>query len=264
MDNRFPSLIAALGGISTPESREYLVKLRDSESEIKSRTARTALNNVYSRSPVNHLNLQANNTSRSGNYALAVKQYTLAIEGDPYYPLAYEGRAIAYRALDENEKALADYTQLVKLDSRWPKIYGRIGQVLTAMGRFEEAVKNLSLAIDQEPDSANWYSSRGHAYSMLEDFKKAETDYRKTLELDPKNMTALTGVALSLAINGKIDEAVSRLQAAHAEYEKNAIFAYNVACTYSRAAEYLQKKYPDDPKQKERVEQLVGDRKSVV
>lgn len=256
-DARLPYLISALGGISSPGSREYLVELRDSLSESNAQAARSALNNIYDRSPVQSLSKQANATAGSGNYALAIKQYTLAIEGDSYYPKAYKGRADMYKFLNENEKALADYSQLLKLDPQWPKAQGRMGQVLTAMARFEEAVESLGLAIEQEPEFDIWYSSRGHAYSMIENFEKAEADYRKALELDPKNLAAISGIALSLAINGKIDEAIKQIQLAHAEHGDDAVFAYNVACTYSRAAEFLQKKASDDPQDKKRIDQLI-------
>ena len=250
-------LISSLGGISTPRSREHLVELSVSGSEKKGPAARTALTNLYSRSPVRYLNSQANNSASSGNYELSIKQYTLIIENDALYPFAYQGRAIAYRAMGDNENYLADLIQLSEMDIGWPQVHGWIGQALTTLSRFEEAIESLNLAIQQKPDFANWYSSRGHAYSMLEEFAKAEVDYRKSLELDPKNTTALTGVALSMAINGKIDEAIALIKAAHAEHETNAIFAYNVACTYSRAAEHLQKKGASDPQQIKRVDQLI-------
>ena len=256
-DPRLSHLITALGYLSTPESQKILVSLRDSKSETTSRTARNALENLYRRSPVHYLASQATSTSRARNYPLAIKQFTLAIEGDPGYPMAYEGRAVVYQILLQYENALADYKKLAELDPHWPKVQGRIGKMLTTLSRFDEAVKSLTLAIEQEPGDSNWYSSRGHAYSMLENFEKAEGDYRKSLELDPKNMTALTGIALSLAINGKIDEAITQIQSAHTEYEKDPIFAYNVACTYSRAAEYLQKHSTGKPDQKKRIDQLI-------
>ncbi len=263
-DPRLSYLVTALGYLSTPRSRKFLVKLRDSELKTTSRLARSALQNIYARSPASYLYNQAVNTSRTGNYTLAVKQFTLAIESDPYYPQAYEGRAICYKRLEQSDNALTDYKQLIKLDAHWPNAHGAAGQILTSLSRFDEAVKMLSIAIEQKSEipekpkvTSGWYSSRGHAYSMLENFDKAESDYRKSLELDPENETALTGIALSLAINGKIEEAISQIKNAPADFKENSIFAYNVACIYSRAAEYLQKHPTGNPEQKKRVDQLI-------
>ena len=256
-DPRLAHFIAALGYLSTPESQKYLVQLRDSRSETTSRFARTALENLYRRSPVHYLASQANRTASTRNYQLAIEQYTLAIKGDPSYPMAYEGRALAYQLLQQYENALADYRKLAQLDPRWPRVHGRIGNMLTSLTRFDEAVKSFTTAIKQEPKISSWYSSRGHAYSMMENFAKAEEDYRKALELDPKNTTALTGMALSLAINGKIDQAIEQINSAYAEHKKDSIFAYNVACTYSRAAEYLQKHSSGTAAEKKRIDQLI-------
>ncbi len=256
-DPRLTHLITVLGYLSTPESQKFLVALRDSKSELASRSARSALQNLYQRSPVHYLSSQASNTARGRNYPLAIKQFTLAIEGDPGYPMAYEGRAIVYQVLQQYENALADFKRLVEIDPHWPKVHGRMGKVLSSLSRFDESVESLTLAIEQEPEDSYWYSSRGHAYSMLESFEKAEQDYKKALKLNPKNMTALTGVSLSLAINGKIDEAIAQIQSVQAEYKKDSIFAYNAACTYSRAAEYLQKHSTGKPEQKKRIDQLI-------
>ena len=233
------SLIRSLGGFSNRQSREFLTKLRDKSSEQISRSAAAALETSYSRSPLSHIYQQALSTLRSGKADLAIKQLTLVLDSDPIYPQALQARAQAYQNLGDFDAALTDYLTVLKIDQKWPSAQGSTGQLLTSLTRFEEARTYLDKAIEQEPEKASWYSSRGHVYSMLEQFPEAEADYRKALKIDPDLMTALTGVALSLAINGKIDEAIEQLKQGREKHGDDSIFAYNAACTYARAMEYV-------------------------
>jgi tetratricopeptide (TPR) repeat protein len=50
------------------------------------------------------------------NYGEAVRCFTEAIALDPNNALYYEDRGMAYEKLSENEKALADYTEAIRLD----------------------------------------------------------------------------------------------------------------------------------------------------
>ncbi|MCG6155368.1 HEAT repeat domain-containing protein [Rubinisphaera margarita] len=251
------SLIRALGGFLSDRSRSYLIKVRDSDSEARSQMAAAALDAMFSRSPVNHIYQQAMSTLRQGDAALAVLQFSLVLDFDSDFPHAIQGRGLAYQHLDQYDQALADFEHLLSIDPRWPSAQGTVGQILISMYRFEDARPYFDRAISQDPKKAVWYSSRGHVNSMLERFPDAEADYRRALELDPELMTAITGVALSLAINGKVDEAVEQLKRGRVQHGDDAIFAYNAACTYTRAAEYLSRHANAAADQKMRIDRLV-------
>jgi len=256
-DDQIVYIMQALGGIYSPQTREFLVKTRDHGSKNKQQHARNALESLYHRSPVNGFAQKAQQTAASGEFATAIRQFTLAIEGDPAYPPAYFGRGNAYRALNELEKSLQDYNLLLELDPKWPGGHASRGQTLSALARFEEALPDLNKAIASDPDNADWYSARGHVYSMLERFEPAETDYRKALALKPDHMTALTGVALSLAIRGKVDEAIGILDKGRSQFAEDPIFAYNSSCTYARAAEVLREKDETNDADQKRIETLI-------
>lgn len=247
----------ALGNTYSPQSREFLVELRDTGSEKKQELARNALQSLYYRSPAHSYAQQAVRSSSEGKKSQAVQQFTLAIEADSSYPQAFHGRGDAYRSQNEMEKALQDYNTLLELDPKWPGGHASRGQTLSALARFEEALPDLDIAIKTQPDNADWYSARGHAYSMLEQFQPAEEDYRKALELQPNHMTALTGVALSLAINGKEKEAVEMLAKGRDKFANDPIFAYNSACTYARAAEVLRRQADTGDQASERIDGLI-------
>jgi Tfp pilus assembly protein PilF len=61
-------------------------------------------------------------------------------------------------------------------------VRGRADYVL---GRYENAVDNLTKSIEREPDDTESYLLRGKAYARLQDLKKAMPDLRRALTLAP-------------------------------------------------------------------------------
>ena len=61
------------------------------------------------------------------------------------------------------------------------------------------------------------------------------------LELDANHSEGITGVAICLAVEGKFDEGIKRVEEARPKFKGNALYSYNVACVYGRAIEKLLK-----------------------
>ncbi|MCA8986201.1 MAG: tetratricopeptide repeat protein [Planctomycetaceae bacterium] len=248
------SLLSTIGTTSSSATQKFLIHVRDnSESPIKEQ-AINALNNMYNRSPVNHMTQTAQSKMQTGNTDLAIKQFTLALDYIPDFPRALEGRGQAYQRIHNTEAALADYRKLIDIDAQWPEAQGTVGRILSTLSRFEESLPFFEKAIAQAPDAEQWYSQRGHVYWMLERFELADADFRKALELNPESLNALTGSAMAMASRGQIDEAVALLEKWRKQHGEDQIFSYNAACTYARAVQYLTRKNGDA----ERINELVN------
>jgi hypothetical protein len=65
-----------------------------------------------------------------------------------------------------------------------------LGYQLLQVGLNKEAVKIFELNIEQFPESANVYDSMGEGCMIAGDKKNAISNYKKSLELDPKNENA--------------------------------------------------------------------------
>jgi CubicO group peptidase (beta-lactamase class C family) len=63
----------------------------------------------------------------------------------------------------------------------------RVGYNLLSLGRVDDAVEVFKLNVEDYPQSANTYDSLGEAYMVRGDTELAILNYRKSLELDPKN-----------------------------------------------------------------------------
>jgi tetratricopeptide (TPR) repeat protein len=67
----------------------------------------------------------------------------------------------------------------------------RWGYRLMLSGKGDEALQVFKLVVSLHPSSANAYDSLAGGYEALGDKKNSVTNYRRSLELDPKNSNAL-------------------------------------------------------------------------
>jgi tetratricopeptide (TPR) repeat protein len=59
------------------------------------------------------------------------------------------------------------------------------GQCHQAMGRYQDAVTDLSRAIDLDPGLAWAFAERGETYRRMERHEQALADFRRAIDLDP-------------------------------------------------------------------------------
>ena len=166
--------------------------------------------------------------------------------------LPQAGRALeAARSTSTGEKRLAIAQRLQALRLKSPG-----GQFLQRAMRFVEmenqdkAMEFYSLALKRDPDLAAAYSGRGHCQLKREAYEQAEQDFRRAVEIDPDDGLAVAGLGITLAVSGRVDEAVKTVEDASERFAQDPLFAYNAACVYGRAIEQL----PDEPASSEQIE----------
>jgi DnaJ family protein C protein 7 len=82
------------------------------------------------------------------------------------------------------------------------------------LGRYEEAIKLYSQAIDASPKTSTFYNNRAAAYLMQKKYKEATFDSRTALELDPTNAKAYARAGKCQLNLGNLEEAGRLLQRA--------------------------------------------------
>ena len=85
-------------------------------------------------------------------------------------------------------------------------------------GFYEDAIESFSDYILIEPASAEAYHGRAQASFQLKNWPAAISDFEKTKELNPGNLESWTGLALSLAMENKIYEALGVFEALLADH----------------------------------------------
>jgi tetratricopeptide (TPR) repeat protein len=126
-----------------------------------------------------------------GRYDRAIADYTEAIRLDPKFARAYVNRAIAYNAKGDRDTAIADSDEALRLDPRSAAAYNERGAAHSAKGDPGRAIADYTRAIQNEPGNPLYHANRGHAYAGKGDYARAIADYDEALKRDPGYTSAL-------------------------------------------------------------------------
>jgi tetratricopeptide (TPR) repeat protein len=99
--------------------------------------------------------------------------------------IAYFWRAVASRNLGNLQRAIADFTEAVRLDPKYLGAYFWIGKLLIEAGDYDGAVATYTDAIKVFPREDNLFGSRGYAHFHRGDFPASAGDLRKAIQLTP-------------------------------------------------------------------------------
>jgi Flp pilus assembly protein TadD len=108
-----------------------------------------------------------------------------------------------------------------------------LGKAEIATGNAKDAVRHLQSA--QKKDSGNWdvHGTLGVGFDLLKSYDKAQEAYAKALTLSPGNLSVLNNMAISLALSGKIDAAISTLEDAPISIRRMPQVRQNLALFYA-------------------------------
>jgi Flp pilus assembly protein TadD len=92
------------------------------------------------------------------------------------------------------DAAVAQYRELKRTNPNSftfdERALNQLGNMLLEKGRNADAIAIFKLNVEEYPKSGNVYSSLAAAYATDGQKQQAITNYRKSLELDPKNQNA--------------------------------------------------------------------------
>lgn len=81
------------------------------------------------------------------------------------------------------------------------------GATLTNEGKYDEAIAKFNAVIVEIPKCFDCYNNLGTIYTRKQDWAKAEESFKKTLELNPDNVEAFSGLATVYNAQKKFKEA---------------------------------------------------------
>jgi lipoprotein NlpI len=142
-----------------------------------------------------------------GDKALA--DYSEAIRLDPKLAAAYVGRGDIYIDREDPDRAIADFDSAIQIDPKNAGAYGGRTLAYGQKGDFDHAIADASEAVRLDPKSAPAFLSRADAYRFKGDFDRAIADYDEALRLDPTLVGALNGRGLAYAGKGDEEHAVA-------------------------------------------------------
>ena len=84
---------------------------------------------------------------KQGQYEIAVKQLSQAVDADPTMALAYSWRAVAYASMGDCEAALEDSNRAVQMAPTSAQVYANRGYTYFVCGDCTKAVADCTLSL---------------------------------------------------------------------------------------------------------------------
>ena len=139
---------------------------------------------------VAHYN-RGNAYAAKGDQDAAIADYDEVIRLDPKNASAYNNRGSAKNDKGESEAALADFNAAIKQNVRYASAYFNRGNALAARGEAEPALKDYDGALKYDRRNVNARIARGALLLAAGQTAKARADMRQAVALDRKNTYAV-------------------------------------------------------------------------
>jgi tetratricopeptide (TPR) repeat protein len=120
----------------------------------------------------------------------------------------YSNRGIAYTSSGQWDNAIADFTEAIAINSKYPVSYANRGIVYGNLGEPEKAIADFTKAIEIDPKYTLAFHNRGVAYVEIGENNKAVSDLSRAIKLDPKYISAYNNLSLLYQKN-HLDSAIS-------------------------------------------------------
>src|SRR5262247_2838564 len=130
-----------------------------------------------------------------GDQEAALADYSEIIKLDPSNAIAHFNRGNVRDRLGQQELAIQDYTAAIRLDPSDPDVFNNRGQVYDSRGEFDLAIADYSEAITLDATSSRPYYNRGLSYFSKGEFSAAMADFDRAIGLQPADADALVARA---------------------------------------------------------------------
>ncbi len=145
--------------------------------------------------------------ARSDLASKAIDEYRLAIEADPSSEYLNAGLAELYAKTGRIRDAVQEAQDILKRDPNNLEAHKLLGRIyLRSLGDMQSGTGSdnvLKAAIDQyeqilkiEPDNADDHLLLGRLYQLNKNLRKAETEFKTAIKLQPDSEEAITTLAL--------------------------------------------------------------------
>lgn len=141
--------------------------------------------------PAEHTLAQGFSYIKKGDLGKAISVMSELIDHDPYLAQAYWGRALCFECravnIDDVNRAIVDYSKsIVYANDPSAVSYGRRGILYFKKGMYDEAIRDLDLAVDADPFWMEARFYRGRTYFALArdtaDHECAERDFTEVVK----------------------------------------------------------------------------------
>jgi tetratricopeptide (TPR) repeat protein len=135
------------------------------------------------------------------NLQILMKVWYPKTEAGPYFKKGFE-----LQKAGKDQEAVAQYSQAVVIDPSHTEAFTCRGLAYNALGQYDKAIADFTRAISLGSHDA--YITRAYAYRKLKDSDNALADCNRAIELDPKYWEGYVSRAEILQDNGNYTDAI--------------------------------------------------------
>src|SRR5437588_673168 len=95
-------------------------------------------------------------------------------------------RGIAFRQKGDNDHAIQDFDQAIRLNAKFIDAYANRGAAYSAQGKQDKAIEDFDQAIKLAPNDFQAFMNRGVAYAATGDQDRAIQDYDQAIFFNPR------------------------------------------------------------------------------
>jgi TolB-like protein/Tfp pilus assembly protein PilF len=142
------------------------------------------------------------------SYRKAFEMVQKAISLDDSDALSHALLGSIYLVMRQYEKAIAAGKRSIELEPNGAQVHGLLGLTLSFAGKPDEGIRYLNQAIRLNPFPAGWYFLHlGRCYMVKGQYEKALIEYRKGLQLSPKEAIGNMEIVAVYALLDRQEEA---------------------------------------------------------
>jgi tetratricopeptide (TPR) repeat protein len=130
--------------------------------------------------------------------------------------VAFTNRGLAYKRKGQWDRAIADYSEAIRLKSDVAQVFNNRGNAHYHKGQLDRAIEDYDEAIRLQPDLAEAFGNRGNVYRKKGRLDRAIEEYEQALDLDPDNAQVFADRGLAYEKKGKSSQAVSDFEKSYA------------------------------------------------
>ena len=122
--------------------------------------------------------------------------------------VAFTNRGLAYKSKGQWDKAIADFSEAIRLKPDFATAFNSRGNSYYGKGHFDRAIEDYDKAIELNPDLVEAFTNRGNVYRKKGQFDRAIKDYDKAIELKPVDGQIFANRGLAYEKKGAPDQAL--------------------------------------------------------
>lgn len=124
-------------------------------------------------------------------YDKAIASFEKSIETAPNVSKGYQALADIYFKMDKYDEAAAQYDRVIALNDRDGSAYCGRGVMYMHMNKQDEAIASFKKAIELNPDFSEAYNNLANVYASDKKFEEAAKLYKKAMQIQPRDFFAM-------------------------------------------------------------------------